>query len=213
MGAGSVRCSPPVLATLANYFGERPLEVRLYDADVERLDLFDQLARVLFRITESTHQLRFRIDPVEALEDVDRVVMQVGTNCARKYLRQVGDLSGIEDVLPEEPVGSVQKDGFRMQAADDSLVQRAIDRMLIALPPEAEVLSLQREEVTLPDERRYRKLKWPEEPTLAERVALPHQVLRWIKGEEMPHVLLKDADRTPLKAWLDDVTSAAPASG
>lgn len=209
IGAGSVRCSPSVLSTLANYFGERPLEVRLYDADIERLDLFDQLARLLFRVTDSTHRILFRLDPVEALDGIDRVVLQVGTNCARKYLKQVGELASTEEAPEDTPLGSVQKDGFKIQAADDTLIQRALDRMLETLPPGAEVLSLQRQEITLPVEARFRTLNWPAEPTLSERQALPHQVLRWIKGEEMPHRLLQDSERSPLKAWLDDVTTAS----
>jgi hypothetical protein len=208
IGAGNVRCTPPVLGALANYFGERPLEVRLYDADAERLDLFDQLARLLFRVTDATHQVRFRLDSVEAIEDADRVILQVGTNCARKYLRQVGALDKAEDRPKDEPIGSLQKDGFTIAEADDSLVQRALGRMLEVLPAEAEVLSLQREAISLPDEMRFRRLDWPAEPNLAQRRAIPHQALRWIKGEEMPHALLKDSEQSPLKAWLDDVTSA-----
>ena len=95
--------------------------------------------------------------------------------------------------------------------ADDNLVQLAIDRYLELAPPLAEVLSLQRLGIVLPEEERFRGVEWPEEPSLEERAAAPHQALRWIKGEDYPHELLQRHERSPLKAWLDDVESAAPA--
>src|SRR4051794_39669255 len=100
LGGGSVRCSPAVLASLATYFGERPLEIRMFDADVERLDLFDRLARLCFAMTKNPHTLISTTDAVEATEAADRVILQVGENCARKYLKEQHRM-GIADLGAE----------------------------------------------------------------------------------------------------------------
>ena len=47
-----------MIASLANYFGERPLDIVMFDADSERLDLFDRFARLTFSAMNSTHHLR-----------------------------------------------------------------------------------------------------------------------------------------------------------
>lgn len=210
LGAGSVRCSPPVIAALASYFGERPLEIRLYDSDEERLDLFDRFARACFNLTKATHALSGHLDPKEALDNADRVVLQVGTNCARKYLRASGKLKSAMANDFQEPAGSLQKDGYLPLAHDTAMIQDALQFLLPNITPDSDVLSLQEEAVQLPVGRRFRRTDWPPEPTLAERVAIPHQVLRWIKGEEYPHALIAESERSPLKAWLDDVKTAAP---
>src|SRR5947209_12666480 len=88
LGAGSVRCTTPVIASLATYFGERPLEIRMFDADMERLDLFDRLARLCFMMTKNEHTLISTCDAAEAIENAERAVLQVGENCARRYLRE-----------------------------------------------------------------------------------------------------------------------------
>lgn len=188
LGAGSVRCTVPVVASLATYFGERPLEVRLFDADEERLDLFDRLARTCFAVNRATHSLLASSDAAEAVEEADRIVVQVGANCARKYLK------------------ARRRQGFaELDAA--SLVEQALESILAPVSGEDDVLSLVGEDIALPLER-YHRLDWPEAPALAERAAVPHQVLRWIHGEEPLYTLLRTYERSPFKSWLDDPESA-----
>jgi len=187
LGAGSVRCSAPVIASLATYFGERPLEIQMYDSDMERLDLFDRFARLCFVMSKNGHGLTSTTDAAEALEDADRVVFQVGENCARKYL----------------------KERHRMGIADlgaEAMIEQAVEEMLGSVPAEAEVLSLMNVKIAIPRSHYYR-VEWPSEPTARERSALPHQVLRWIRGEEYTHDLFMEHEKSPLKKWLDDVDS------
>jgi hypothetical protein len=75
-----------VIASLATYFGERPLEIVLFDADEERLDLFDRFARLCFAMMKSTHTLRATSEFEEAVEDVDRAILQMGEYCFAKTL-------------------------------------------------------------------------------------------------------------------------------
>jgi hypothetical protein len=159
----------------------------MYDADVERLDLFDRLARLCFIMTKNTHSLISTTDAGEASEEAERVILQVGENCARKYL----------------------KERHRMGIADlgaEAMIEQAVDEMLGTVPTEAAVLSLQRPGITIGRSNFYRT-DWLEEPTPADRQALPHQALRWVRGEEYTHEFLTQYERSPIKNWLDDVDS------
>lgn len=176
-----MRCSPPVVASLATYFGERPLQIRMYDADEERLDLFDRLARLCFMTTKSTHNLVSTTDADEALEEAAFAIVQVGENCARKFLN--------------------------MPPGEAEAVQRATNALVSRIPEEARVLSLLPQSLQLPRERYYR-LDWPGQLTDEERRSVPLQTLRYLNSEEYVHQLLKDNERSPLKSWLNDPSTA-----
>jgi hypothetical protein len=160
----------------------------MYDADLERLDLFDRLARLCFIMTKNEHSLISTTDANEAIGGADRIILQVGDNCARKYLKERHRM-GIADLAPS------------------AMIEQAVEEMLDAVPGEAEILSLQRADIAIPRSRYYR-LDWLAEPTRSERFAFPHQALRWIRGEEYTHEFLREQERSPLKRWLDDVESA-----
>lgn len=192
LGGGSVRCAVPVLASLATYFGERPLEIRMYDADLERLDLFDRFARVCFLMTKSTHKLVSTTIFAEAVEDVDKVILEVGGNCAHKFLRETRRMG----------IATLER---------TAMVEQATEEMLGFIPPEAQILSLQGPEVDIP--RDHYRLDWPPPVAVESRPGVPHQVLRWVRGEEYLHELLAEHERSPLKAWLDDPESATSVTG
>src|SRR5579872_2570625 len=87
LGAGSVRSMPAISSSLAAYFGERPLSVSLFDGDEERLDLFDRFCRILFTFNRAGHTLSSTLDPVEAMDGAERIILCVGQNCAVRYFR------------------------------------------------------------------------------------------------------------------------------
>lgn len=186
LGAGSVRCAPPVISSLATYFGERPIEVRLYDADEERLDLMDRLARHCFRLNKANHTVLFRTDPKEALEEADRIVLMVGRNCARKFQR-------------------VRYSEGRPQG--DELTTKTLSSLMELAPSEADVLSLQRKSIEVPLSF-YRRMDWPGEPTDESMRWLPHQILRWVRAEEPMFDFLKEQQESPFKSWLNDPNAA-----
>lgn len=169
LGAGNLRCSPAVIGSLGSYYGERPLEVWLFDSREERLDLFDRLARVAFEDTTVEHRLLATTDLKEALDGADIVILA---------------LEASEDVSP---------------LAGD-------------IPDGARVLSLLPFECALPLPSYYR-LEWPAPPTEAEERAIKFQVLRWIHREESVWGLTEPFERSPLKQWLDDPSTAELAFG
>jgi len=60
---------PSVLASLAQVFGERRLEITLWDPSEEMLEVMDRLARLLFTLAENDPGLKSTTDVVEALEE------------------------------------------------------------------------------------------------------------------------------------------------
>ena len=186
LGAGSVRHGVPVIASLATYFGERPLDLALYDADEERLDLFDALARCAFLYNKNAHRVRASVDATEMLEDAEKVILQVDANCAWKEAK-AKKLAKTSD--------------------GEKAISETLSRLLQSLPNEAQVISLQSEKVVIPLDYYY-KLDWPNELTPDELRSTPHQVLRWVRGEEYLHEVFKEYARSPLKSWLDDITTA-----
>jgi hypothetical protein len=179
MGAGSVRCMPPIIGALSSFFGERPLEVRFWDADEERLDLFDRFARHCFLFNKCSHRLISTTDPDEAVDGADRVVLTVGENCARKYLSNQGSLMGHGET-------------------EEVLIRRTVSQVTERIDVEAAVFSMIDVEPTRPD---WMAVDWPE-PTELQRRALPHQILRFLSGSDYPHAFLKEYQDFPLKRWL-----------
>lgn len=161
----------------------------MYDSDAERLDLFDRFARLCFAMTHNGHGLISTTDAEEAVEDADRIVLQIGANCARIYLK----------LRHRTGIASLQ---------DDAMIELAVEEMLGSAPVDAEVLSLELGDVAVPRGHFYRVDWLRTQPTASDRRSLPHQVLRWIRGEEYAHELLRLHERSPLKRWLDDVSTA-----
>lgn len=183
VGAGSVRCTPAVIGSLANYYGERPLELRFVDADAERLDLFDRFARLAFRAANSDHHLISTDSFGDALEDADRVILQIGRNCAEKLI----------------------KDSSR-NLDSDTLVQAAVSHVLEFIPEGAHILNLLRQDFDLPLST-YR-LDWNLTIPPSDRASMPHKILRWLREDENIVEYLDEYLHSPLKAWLDNPMNA-----
>lgn len=185
LGAGNIEISPPVIASLASYFGERPLELRLYDGDEERLDLLDRMARACFILNKTPHSVFSSLDLTEVLHETDRAILQVDAHGAKRSLKGTPG------------VGSM---------SDADLIGASLSKLLEHAPENMETLSLQGPEVQIPLGL-YRRLDWP--VVKGDEIQwMPHQILRWIRGEEPIYDILAEHDKSPLKAWLDDPNSA-----
>lgn len=75
LGVGELGFGPPVLAALATYFGERPLEVVLYDENEEILDAMHRLARSFFKVSDARHAILSTTDLDEAIRLADRYIV------------------------------------------------------------------------------------------------------------------------------------------
>lgn len=83
VGAGNPFLAPTMLGTLASYFGERSIDLRLYDPSAEMVDLFDRLARLLFKLGKADHSIRSGDKYAELLEGADRVLLMLEDRSAK----------------------------------------------------------------------------------------------------------------------------------
>lgn len=65
-GVGDLRIGPPVLAALATYFGERPLEIVLHDPNEELVRVMHGVAKAFFRLRGPLHDVVSTTDVREA---------------------------------------------------------------------------------------------------------------------------------------------------
>lgn len=180
LGAGSVRCMPPIIGSLATYFGERPLDLRFWDSHAERLDLFDEMARLCFGLGEASHRLRSSTDLHEMAEGATHAILCLGRNCARGLGRSAGVVLD----------------------SDAEQVHWGVQRIIEALEPDVHVLNLMRPEVEVPLSSLQSEV-WPGELTEAQRRAIPFDVLRLLSGEDYPYDLFREQASSPVRAWLD----------
>jgi len=208
-----------VLASLAWIDPEQGCEVRLFDANEERLDLFDRFARLCFEKSGNEHAVLSSSEPAEALDQADDVIFCMGEDCARRFLREEpsdeeetnekedalewrrGDfnrptpLSKLSPHVRRIVTGNSQGDLTREDA-----IREALAKLWPLIPERAQRLSLLRG-VTLPEAHTH--LNWPA-PLLPEtREGLPHQVLRWIFLDDPVHDFLNAHKGTPVVQWLN----------
>jgi hypothetical protein len=162
------------------------MEIALYDADEERLELFDMFARLAFSQNKTPHEVSASVDYSQVLDGASRVILQLDSNCAQKEAR----------------AGK-----HRVSADPAKRVSATLERLKPLIANDAVVVSLLPPEVAISLGYYYR-LDWPCQLDEDETRSLPHQVLRWIRGEEYLFDIFKKHDRSPLKAWLDDPITA-----
>ncbi len=185
MGVGSLRAAPPVLAAISTYFGERPLQICLYDADQERLELMERFLSTSCSAGDSNPIISATEDAQEALENAERIILMVGENCARKHFRPTTPVEKLAGLTREE------------------VILRWFDEVFE--PGDAFVLNLIRsvQDLCGQNERCF-AMSWPAELNEEERMRLPHQVLRWAKSTEPVIYYLEEQSKSPIKTWLDN---------
>lgn len=222
VGAGNLRCGPPVLATLASWYPDVPAEVRLFDASEERLDLFDRLARLLYDHTGNETVLLATSDLAEAVKDATDVVLCLHEDCARRmvgprqarwldnlnvadeaYLLSRGDpnrptpvsqLSRATRAMIEVPVSN--------SLTREEVLAGSLDLVLEAVPQAARILSLMRG-VGLPAGRVSTHLAWPAPLDDATLSLVPFQVLRWITADDRLDSIVEAGKKNDLHDWLE----------
>lgn len=221
VGAGSRRCGPPVLASLATWYPDTPLEVRLFDANEERLDLMDRFARSLFDDLNSEVKVTSGSDIAEALEETTDLLLALHEDCARRMTgtRATPSLANFVDDDPWElrrgdrnrPTPAEQLSPYTLQILEvpaesqktrEEAILAAVLTVLQEKPPTARCASLMRG-IVLPPHLPHTHLNWPDRIEEDKLALIPHQVLRWIRGDEKPHDLVEAGRNTPVRDWLD----------
>lgn len=131
--AGDMIVGPQVVGVLANYFGERPLSVFLWDANSEKAALMQSLAEVAFLDNGATHTF-FDGDLDEALASASVILRCAGEGFAAvppSSLPQIDLTPGcLDNSWPRELTGDptlVPHQLLRWIRADDPVRQLTID--------------------------------------------------------------------------------------
>lgn len=219
LGAGNLRCGPVVLASLAKWHPDDLVDIRLWDANEERLDLFDRLLRELLDHADTEHGVQSSSDARELLEGATDVIFTVHEDCARRLTGLHGatlyvpDESSTESQVRGDPNKPTHPESLSPQTRvilsspanvsepRESVVTKALAELLQSVPNSARVLSLQRG-VPLPTERQHEWLDWPAEVPENVLPLVPHQILRWLQGDESIDALLQSSSTSPITTWL-----------
>lgn len=222
IGVGSLRCGPPVLASIAALRLEYPLEIRLFDANEERLDLMYRFARRVFEMTQSHHDVLYRPDLEEALADTDGVVLSLYEDCARRMTgrttarfllpeapedgENLYDLYGGDINKPtpmsdvsEMTLAALSSPDLESQTDDEAL--GAASELVATSIGDAKLLNMTRS-VVIPNEQEHMTLNWPDDLSHDDEVSFPHRILRWLHGDTDLEKYLVQHVRTPFSEWL-----------
>ncbi|MBL8069177.1 MAG: hypothetical protein JNM28_12060 [Armatimonadetes bacterium] len=223
LGAGNMRTAPLVSATLARWYPDVPFGIRLFDANPERLDLADLLLRRLLDDWNDEIPVASSQSATDALDGATEVIVTMHEDCARRmtsrgwspnleYFESANtlDLYGGGDRNRPTPVEQLSEQTRRLlenpgleSGSREDAIRESMAQILEIIPEEARLLSLTRG-VLLPVERPYAHFDWP--PPVAEMglQLVPHQILRWVRGDEKIEPLAQAADASPVMAWLKD---------
>lgn len=221
LGAGNLRCGPLVLASLATWTPDDLVTIKLFDASEERLDLFDRFLRECIDRATTEHVVMAMSSVHEALDGSTDAVFCVHEDCARRMMGRLQpelfDPKGPEvdqyrgdPNRPTPPENlSRQTQTFLSSPIDrgetrEEAISQALATMLEHVPEGCRLLSLERG-VALPTTREYLQLDWPDALSEVEKPTVPHQVLRWIQGDDSLEVLLETAKTTPMAQWLNNL--------
>ncbi|MDI9640885.1 hypothetical protein QPK87_18155 [Kamptonema cortianum] len=221
-GAGNIDCAHYVLATLATWHSPDRLEVRLFDANEERLDLMDRLARFLFEDNNDEAIIKASASMADFADGCTDIVLSLSEDCARRMtgkstLRSLEFLEEFDD--PYELRRGDRNKPTRAENLSESVKQ------LLEVPEESdltlsEVLRSAAKQIVPVDFPRrhvaclssngvighlegFSVLGWPDATTEPQIAGNPHQVLRWIRGDDLVGDLLDTGRENPLRAWLD----------
>ncbi len=168
--------APAVLGALASYYGERPLDVRLFDPHPDFLELSFRIGKSLFLIAKSTHRIAAYSDLAIALEATDRII----------YM----------------PANS-NRDENSNQQAPSHFNDGDWKNELKILPEDVHILNLVQEELLNPTASKA-LTGWPTPMGAESSLVFAFQILRWANGEDYPLNFLNSDDARPLHRWLDN---------
>ncbi|MCB0826267.1 MAG: hypothetical protein KDC26_08760 [Armatimonadetes bacterium] len=221
-GAGNVRCAPPVLASLATWYPDDVVTLSLFDANLERLDLIDRLARKLFDDFNRDLLIRSSTDLSEASEGTTDLVLMLNEDGSRRMVGAVSSdkLQAFEEMeedpfelrkgdrnrpTPPEQLSPATRNMLSQPKATgprDEVILAAAN-LVLEQTPDSRTVSLMRG-VVLPSGTEHLHLNWPEPIDEMKLPLIPHQILRWIYCDEPTNDLIEAGRNNPFRAWLED---------
>ncbi len=219
-GAGNMRTGPIVMAALSRWYPDFPFSIRLFDANSERLDLMDLLLRGFLDNWNSEVQVVSTGDASEALDGVTDLILTMHEDCARRmmgtsssaaldYFEKADEMEFYlgGDRNKPTPVAQLSEQTRKLlempksSASREEVLVESVCTVLSSLKESVRVLSLMRG-VSLGNDRELTELNWPEPISESQLTLVPHQILRWVRGDESAFDLGAEADSSPVLGWL-----------
>jgi hypothetical protein len=213
IGCGNMQTAPELCAALAQISGRHAIDIRLHDANEERLEL---VLRLLASMVAPGVDSRLTATNVldEAIADVDKVVLTLHDDCIRRMVLHKTEVYDPLDTLPisDLPRGDFNRPtpvselspavkeliALRQGSLDlDQAAELIYTRITEHIPAEA-CLSLNRSFALSP----FEILAWPKGCDESDEWKVPHQILRWVAGDEIPTELISSVDGSALEEWL-----------
>ncbi|MES1227503.1 MAG: hypothetical protein ABUL72_02470 [Armatimonadota bacterium] len=216
VGAGSVQTAPWVLASLASYYPDWPLEVRLCDPHPEQLGLASRLMEVLLKDQVSVPEVSHSALVDEALLGATDVVVTMSPHTAKRLVAPLG-LSHLEALEAEPDQFELRKGDLnrpthssRMSRQTRDLVSRPVEHLSDS---EAIVRALDVVREKIASDSRVAvvnppvPISWADTLTFdpggaTDDLTLAYQILRWITDDEPIDDAFDLAAKAPLKDWL-----------
>lgn len=103
IGSGNLSLLPHVMGGLASWYGERPLDIRLFDPSFDNLELSFRIGQSLCLIAGSTHELN-RYDRASIALDGAARVIYMAADLPSTEANQPSLLVGLAELFAEVPV-------------------------------------------------------------------------------------------------------------
>lgn len=217
---------PPTLASLATWHPPSGYELVLFDANEERLDLLDRLARTLFGEYNKQVAIFALSDLKEAIGGVSDLILclnedgsrrMIGPRVIRSFeaLETSSDPSDLRRGDPNRPTPSSQLSAATksmLEVPQDSNLGReqailaACKLVLDQVDPSVRILNLMRG-IHLVERPNLTSQDWPAPISESDIPGVPFQILRWISGEDPVFNLIQDNDKSIIKQWLSEQSS------
>lgn len=199
IGAGSLRCAAPVLASIAGLSWPAGTELRLCDVHLEALDLFDRLARMLASQTGADLRISAGSDIGEAMDEATVVVLAFGLGPAKdEWRRWIAESSILDDSGREATLARCILLHLVFEQVNEYLGTQGKEVRVINLVRPVDLTSN-----LLAWEASH--IEWPEQIGEDERIPAAHQALRWIRGDDYLHGQIEAGKTSPLTEALKAV--------
>ncbi|ARU40454.1 hypothetical protein CCB80_04580 [Armatimonadetes bacterium Uphvl-Ar1] len=217
LGAGNMRTGPAVVSTLSQWYPDFPVTVHLFDANPERLELIRLLAEQLMDAWNSEVPVFGFQDWDLACKGTTDLIVTLHEDCARR-MRGGGRSVALEyfekaepmdfylggDRNKPTPVDQLSEQTKRLLIAPDSgevsrvwILREVVSNVLRELDG-VRVLNLMRGVELMAVEG----VEWPDAVNEEALTVVPHQILRWVRGDEEMDELRRAGSDSPLLRWL-----------
>lgn len=216
-----MRTGPAVAATISQWYPDFPVSVHLFDANPERLELIDLLTRQLMDQWNSEVQVMSSGVWSEIAEGTTDLVITLHEDCARRMEGggQSESLEYFENAAPMDfylggdrnkptPVDQLSEQTKSLLTVPESsdereTVLRRVAQNVLEKSSGVRAVNLMRGvELMGSDLVGIDRLEWPEAVDEGKLVLVPHQILRWVRGDDLMGDLRTIGMESPLRAWL-----------